>query len=126
MAVKVQCLVAVFCTGEKKAWASSDNAKHMQAQFLCMTFNLLLLLEHEVGTEEGVINAPEIKRRARRLEMMKQGVEKRKMLLPAALIWVQGMTQRSVKFIRWVLAHLWSHRPWKEACRSLARIYAAQ
>jgi hypothetical protein len=81
-------------------------------------------LEHEIATAEGLVNAPEIKRRAERLETMKQEFWKRKMRLPAALCWVQTMSQHSVKFIRWVLAHLWSDRPWNVACRSLARLYA--
>jgi len=36
---------------EKKAWATGANAKTMQAQFLCITHNLLLLLDHQLAGE---------------------------------------------------------------------------
>jgi hypothetical protein len=33
---------------EKKAWGSSPTAKSTQAQFLCLTHNLMVLLEEEI------------------------------------------------------------------------------
>jgi hypothetical protein len=34
------------------------------------------------------------------------------------------MTQRTLKFIRWVAAQLWLDIPWKDACLILMTLYA--
>ena len=109
--------------GEKKAWATSATAKSMQAQFVCLTVNLLQLIEHELG-EAGIHNVPEEKRRAQRLDQAKTQAASRNTVLPKALIMMQQMTQHSVKLIRWVAAQLWLEVPWKLACAALAALYA--
>lgn len=45
--------------------------------------------------------------------------------LPYAQRLVQRITQRSVKFIRWIRIHLFSRARWDHACASLAQIYAS-
>lgn len=109
--------------GEKKAWASSATAKSMQAQFICLSVNLLQLLEHELE-KAGISNAPEKKRRAGRLEQAKAMAASQKRELPKALLLMQQITQHSVKLIRWVATQLWLHVPWKEACAALIALYA--
>ena len=109
--------------GEKKAWASSATAKSMQAQFICLSVNLLQLIEHELG-EEGILNEPELKRRATRLEEAKKQAESQNAVLPKMLVMMQRMTQHSVKLIRWVAAQLRLDVPWKVACTALAALYA--
>ncbi len=49
---------------ETKAWASSPNAKSMQAHFLCLAHNLMLLFEDHLDRAHGVRNEAELKRRA--------------------------------------------------------------
>lgn len=88
--------------GEQKAWASSATAKAMQAQFICLTLNLLGLFEHRIDTEEDIRNEPEAKRRAARLSRVKEAVEKAGGVLPATVDRLILSTQHSVKFIRWV------------------------
>ena len=111
--------------GEQKAWASSGTAKGMQAQFLCLTMNLLTLLEHQLATQEDIRNRPEEQRRAKRLEKDKVQAAKLNTVLPQALLLVRRITQIGVKLIRWVAAHLWLDVPWKEACKALRRLYLA-
>jgi hypothetical protein len=53
--------------GETKAWASSATAKAMQAHFLCLAHNLMILCEAELARVHGVRNEAEITRRAHRL-----------------------------------------------------------
>jgi hypothetical protein len=53
---------------EKKAWGSSPPAKSSQAMFLCLTHNLMVLLEEELRRVERIDNAPERKRKAGRKE----------------------------------------------------------
>lgn len=109
--------------GEKKAWATSATAKSMQGQFICLTVNLLHLLEHDLGGE-GIHNMPETKRRARRLDQAKAQAAREGTVLPEALSLVRQMTQHSVKLIRWVAVQLWLDHPWKQACAALAALYA--
>ena len=45
--------------GETKAWASAANAKAMQAHFLCLAHNLMILCEAELARVHGVRNAAE-------------------------------------------------------------------
>lgn len=109
--------------GEQKAWATTATAKSMQAQFLCLTLNLLHLLEHDVERSEGIHNEPEKKRRAKRLEQAKAAASDVGLRLPKTLDLVQNITQHSVKFIRWVATQLWLSNPWPVACATLAGFY---
>lgn len=110
--------------GENKAWASSPTAKTMQAQFMCLSANLLTLFEHQMNAGEKITNEPEIKRRAQRLEQAREKAQEQNTLLPQALQMVQQMTQHTLKFIRWVAAQLWLDIPWKDACAILMTLYA--
>ena len=109
--------------GEQKAWASSATAKSMQAQFICLSVNLLQFIEHELG-KEGIVNEPEVKRRAERLEAAQKQATSLNTVLPRMLVMMQQMTQHSVKLIRWVAAQLWLNVPWKVACAALSALYA--
>ena len=109
--------------GEKKAWATSATAKSMQAQFICLSVNLLQLIEHELG-EQGIRNVPEEQRRAARLKQACEVATKAKSVLPKTLRLMQQITQHSVKLIRWVASQLWSSIPWEQACAVLRGLYA--
>lgn len=109
---------------EKKAWATSDIAKEMQAQFICMAYNLMLLLEGSVE-KEGITNDIEDIRRSRRLKEVLANTKVNKKTLPDFLTQPKRATQRSVKFIRWIRNHLFMNTSWREALGPLQRIYAA-
>ena len=51
---------------ECKAWARSANAKTMQAQFLCLAHNLMLLMKSELKSKQQIINHKEIRRAEQR------------------------------------------------------------
>lgn len=97
----------------------------MQAQFICLAHNLLLLLEDKLAGE-GVGNAAEIKRRAGR-----SGPPAGDGPAPPTprwgdclREWLQSFTQRGVKFIRWLSAQRLVPCPWDEACARLRLIFA--
>ncbi len=50
---------------ETKAWASSATAKTQQARLLCLTHNLMTLIEEQIRQRNGVINQAEFNRRAK-------------------------------------------------------------
>ena len=86
---------------EKKAWATSDTAKNMQAQFICLTHNLMLILE-QCLKKEGVENEIENNRRKKRLDRALANAKTRKDKLPFFLKTPKRPTQLLVKFIRWL------------------------
>jgi hypothetical protein len=110
--------------GEKKAWATSATAKTMQAQFLCITHNLLLWLDHQVGVEHGIHNIAEDKRRAERFAKLTEVVTAAGRVLPSAWSALQQATVRSVKLIRWLYTRLFLRVPWHESLAALAASYA--
>lgn len=108
---------------EKKAWATSETAKSMQAQFVCLTHNLMLIFEKRLK-QEGIENQNEDNRRDKRLEkaLSENGYKKEE--LPMFLSTPKRATQRSVKFIRWLRNNLYTNTSWEVATGSLKRIYA--
>ena len=108
---------------EKKAWATSGTAKNMQAQFICIAHNLMLILE-QCLKKEGVENEIENNRRHKRLEKTLASTKTRKDKLPVFLTTPKRPTQRSVKFIRWLRNNLYTNTSWLEAMGALKRIYA--
>lgn len=110
--------------GEKKAWATSANAKTMQAQFLCITHNLLLVLDHHLAGEHGVTNVAEDRRRAKRQEALSEAVTAAGRILPTPWITLQRATVRSVKLIRWLYPRLFVRLSWACLLAPLAASYA--
>lgn len=110
--------------GQTKAWASSAEAKTMQAIFICMTHNLLLCLEVILEKEEGLINVAEEKRKAERLRLTISQVAEAGAVLPTGRLAIQRSTQRSVKLIRWVGSRLFSAVSWAVACVALKNLYS--
>lgn len=110
--------------GQKKAWATSATAKDQQAAFICLSFNLLLLMQHQLAQQSELQNKPEDKRRAKRLEKLKFAARKAEVVLPGTLLLTQRCTQIGVKFIRWVATHLWKPHSLQQACLALAVLYA--
>ena len=108
---------------EKKAWATSFTSKNMQAQFICMAHNLMLILE-ECLRKEGVENEIENNRRRKRLDRTLALIKTRNDKLPIFLIKPKRPTQRPLKFIRWLRHNLYTNTSWKVAAGTLRLIYA--
>ena len=87
---------------ESKAWASSPNAKELQAKTVCLVHNLLLIYENKLAQQEDIRNVAEERRRASRLAELEAGVTSHGRKLNLVYKLVQRITQRSVKFIRWL------------------------
>lgn len=104
---------------EKKAWASSAIAKTQQARLLCLTHNLLTLMEQKIKDQHGVYNRAEFERRAKRERDLHQVADR----APRQQV-CQRLSQRTVKFIRWLKNHLDLQRDWDDAIAKLAKIYA--
>lgn len=102
---------------ERKSWASSTTAKEMHANFICLTHNLMVLLEEEIETSEGIGNTTEKKRKAERK------VEARKFGAGFVATMIQRFTVRSVKFVRWLRNFIYRETRWSTALARLRAIY---
>lgn len=109
--------------GEKKAWATSDTAKSMQAQFICIAYNLTLNLESQ-AKHCGIENKKENTRRKKRLQSNLPKNKQARNRLPAYLRRPKKATQRPLKFIRWLRNNLFVNTSWTCAITRLRTIYA--
>jgi hypothetical protein len=111
--------------GETKSWGNSPNAKTCQARLLCLTHNLMTLMEEKILRETGIHNQAETRRKAKTLvKRDEQSKSKGGGGLTVLQQSIQRLTQRTVKFIRWLKNHLDSKLSWAHALARLSRIYA--
>jgi ABC-type Zn uptake system ZnuABC Zn-binding protein ZnuA len=109
---------------EKKSWATSETAKTMQAQFICLAHNLMLIFE-KILKQIGIENVKENhRRRARLIKTLKTKSSSEKRKLPKFLTMPKYATQRPLKFIRWLRNHLFLNTSWIVAVDSLKRVYS--
>lgn len=108
---------------ERKAWGTSVTAKQMQAQFMAITHNLLLLVQ-DLHAAQGVENKAENQRRQKRLEQQEQALALKGETLPVLYRVCARLTQASFKLIRWLRTH-WNHSTSLEQALLLLRaLYA--
>ena len=105
-----------FCW-QKKSWASSVTAKSAQAVFLCLVHNLMVCYEATLA-KTGLRNTAEEERRQKVLTDRTAKVEKTGRKLPFITAGFQRLTQRTVKFIRWLRRFLWQTPPSTISCAS--------
>jgi hypothetical protein len=108
---------------EKKSWATTTTAKEMQAHFVAIVHNLLLLLQ-DWHQQQGVENTAEIQRRQKRLDQQKNELEKTGQTLPLVYRILQRFTQATFKLIRWLRAHWHQPTSLSQALLQLRSLYA--
>ena len=106
---------------ETQAWASSDAAKSIQAQFLCLTHNLIVLLEALIEVED-----PKETERCRKRNLEAQAVCEKHGRGYSTLLFSNHSrrTQIGLKFIRWLRHQLKYNNLISEAKAALVGIYA--
>ena len=108
---------------EKKSWATTTTAKEMQAHFVAIVPNLLLLLQ-DWQQQQGVENTAEIQRRQQRLTQQETALQKTGQTLPLIYTLLQRFTQATFKLIRWLRAHWHRPTPLAQALLQLRSLYA--
>ena len=100
---------------EQKAWAKSPNAKIQQAHFIALVHNLTVLLNHQLETEEGIVDQKsQRKREQNKAKETEQAQSNGAIINPLVLNWKRA-TQRCFQFIRWLRHCLENQTPWREA-----------
>ncbi len=108
---------------EKKAWATSKTAKNMQAEFICLAYNLLLIFENILEKDEGIKNKKETKRKIKRLKNDFELSKIKEVVLPLHLQTLKRSTQRPLKFIRWLRNQIFTQSSWSVAIKALRLVY---
>jgi len=112
--------------GEKKAWASSQEARTVQGRFVALTENLLLIYERRLEREHGIENLAEDKRREQRMSLAERAARSACRAVSLVLLRARKATQRSVKFIRWLRGELMNQLAEAIAVARLKELYATQ
>jgi hypothetical protein len=100
---------------EKKAWAKSLSAMSAQAHFICLAHNLMVWLEREIQSQEGIVDDKSINRKRKRLADAEAQVRKRGLTPNPLVQQCLRITERSLQFIRWLRHGIQSRTPWTEA-----------
>ena len=108
---------------EKKSWATTTTAKEMQAHFVAIVHNLLLLLQ-DGHQQQGVENTAEIQRRQKRQDQQESDLEKTGQTLPLVYRILQRFTQATFKLIRWLRVHWHQPTSLHQALLQLSALYA--
>jgi hypothetical protein len=108
---------------EKKSWATTTTAKAMQAQFVAIVHNLLLLLQ-DWQQQHGVENTAELQRRQKRLAQQQTELQQTGQTLPLIYTLLQRFTQATFKLIRWLRAHWHQPTSLTQALLQLRSLYA--
>jgi hypothetical protein len=108
---------------ERKSWASSETAKRHHALFECLAHNLILLMEWEM-TQQGLRDEVEEKKSMGR-EKTRRNREGSIMKTASNYIGkiITRASHRTVRFIRWLQAALYSYEPLSESIAKLKRVW---
>ena len=110
---------------EKRSWASSKTAKQAHALFLCLTHNLMLLLEEGLRVEEGMTDNVEPKKAETRAKTKLKGW--RKKLTPSFInSFFTRASQRTCRFIRWLRDGLYKGLSYKQSLVELADVWECE
>lgn len=105
--------------GEKKAWATTPEAKCQQAHFVCLAHNLLVMLERTLEHEEGIRDEKVNAKRQKRLEEVEQRIRESGRARNPLVMECTRITQRSLQFIRWLRDALRDRTPWRPSIERL-------
>jgi len=108
---------------EKKSWATTTTAKEMQAHFVAIGHNLLLLLQ-DLHQQQGVANTAESQRKQKRLKQQETELAKTHQTLPLIYKTLQRFTQATFKLIRWLRSHWHQPTSLPQALLQLRSLYA--
>ncbi len=106
-----------FC--QQKAWGKSSTIKCQQAIFMALSHNLLVLLEHCLEVEEGVVDEKVRKKHARHIASGSAQARSESRLPNELVQKFSRVTKRSLQFIRWLQLGLITNPPWDVAVEQL-------
>ena len=111
---------------ERKAWATSDTAKSIQALSICIAHNLLQLFKATIKDEEGIEDTKVILAYHKDLEKREATAKKAGRIFPTALyLALYRPTELSLQFIRWLRSHISRPTCYRQALAALRPLMLA-
>ncbi len=109
--------------GEQKAWAVSATAKTAQANFICLAYNLSLILNRRVDREapEPKLSPNDIarKKKKKRIDVLVSICKKLKREVPKLLLTALRLVEIPSKFFIWIRESIRHHCSWEVAVKRL-------
>jgi len=111
---------------ERKAWATSENAKTTQALSICITHNLLLLFKASLKRDEDIEDTKVSSDYLKKLDVRENEAKKAGRIFPKVLyIALYRPTEMSLQFIRWLRGGLVRSTLYNQAITLLRPLMAA-
>ena len=108
---------------ERKSWASNPEVKRAHGQFGCLARNLPLLAEREMkefGLEDEVEKKKQGQRSKTRCNREGHPIAEVGNFIAMA---IRRATRRTVRFIRWIRAHIHSEAPLSQSMARLTAVW---
>ncbi len=112
---------------ERRAWAKSPIAKSIQANFICLTYNLSIILSRkaEVESEDDTkLNNQHYERKQKRIDDLVRKAKKNNRSVSSLILRATTLTELPKKFYRWLRRNVIHETSWKEAFAALCLSYA--
>lgn len=109
---------------EKKAWASSETAKTMQALFLCLTHNLAVYMNQKIEQEDGLVYTFDKARKEKNHKMKQETLESNGVEYTSTWEISLSVSQITIKFYRWLRIYATKNTSWNVAVANLGVLYA--
>ena len=111
---------------ERKAWATTENAKTTQALSICITHNLLLLFKASLKRDENIEDTKVSSDYLKKLDVRESKAKKAGRIFPKALyVALYRPTEVSLQFIRWLRSSLVRSTLYNQAITLLRPLMAA-
>lgn len=108
---------------EKKAWASTENAKCMQSIFICLTYNLTLLIDKRIEEKEGVKYTYDKKRKEKALHKKQKQIAENGLRFTTTWQISAKSSQITIKLFRWLRTYTSDPASWLDAIAQLKVLY---
>lgn len=102
----------------------TDEAKSIQAHFVCMAHNLMVLLERSLDRDEGLRDEKSLAKQRKRLAELEEKIRAEGRLPNPLVLKCQRATQRSLQFIRWLRHALEFETSWEASIQQLRPLMA--
>ncbi len=108
---------------ETKAWATSETAKTMQAKFICLAYNLSLMMNKTIEIEENTKYNYDLERKTNELKKRQAELDLKGESYSSTWALCLRVTQLPQKFYRWLRAYIRKNTQWCDAIAKLRSIY---
>ncbi len=111
---------------QKKSWATSKNAKTIQALFVCMLHNLMLLMHRNLEASSPLPNHDAKIRKNRCDAAQKQAARRKRRHARVVLRFYERSSLIGLRFIRWLRNFFDARKRWKDLVNILYKEMAAE